>query len=156
MKRTILVAALLVLIGSSVSAQSVEIDFDHIFEHHGSIMLLLDAETGAIIHANQAASDFYGYTIKELESMSLADLDIMEAEAVEARMETAVEQNLSSVFVEHRLANGESAMCRSMHVPIQWTALTLFLPWSMTLPITSVRRRRIAGIPISFSVCPHF
>ena len=47
-----------------------------LFEDNIAVMLLLDAHTGEILDANQAAANFYGYSREELKNMRIANLNI--------------------------------------------------------------------------------
>lgn len=60
------------LIGIAAASALLEEDiWGTVFDKHGSIMLLVDVESGRIINANQAAANFYGYSVAELQSMSI-------------------------------------------------------------------------------------
>src|SRR5687768_9966475 len=47
-----------------------------LFDDYPMPKLLIDPADGAIIQANQAASDFYGYSLDELRSLRIRDLNI--------------------------------------------------------------------------------
>ena len=49
---------------------------DILFRKSHIVMLLVDSETGAIVDANLAASNFYGYTIGQLINKKIQDLDV--------------------------------------------------------------------------------
>jgi PAS domain S-box-containing protein len=51
-----------------------EIKFKSLFEQHSAIMLIVDPVTNTIIHANESAANFYGWSIKELCQMSTSQL----------------------------------------------------------------------------------
>lgn len=51
-----------------------ETRFHSMFERHGSIMLIIESETGRILDANLAAERFYGRTRDELRSLSMRDI----------------------------------------------------------------------------------
>ncbi|MGI6706516.1 MAG: diguanylate cyclase [Clostridia bacterium] len=91
----------------TANAHSVELDFYEMFEEHGSVMLLIDAKTGAIEHANQAASDFYGYSIQELESMKIHQINVLSEEENNKRIAAATKRKLNNYILEQRLASGE-------------------------------------------------
>lgn len=92
---------------TTVNAHSVEIDFYQMFDEHGSIMLLIDAQTGSIEHANQAASEFYGYTIEQLESMTIHKINAVSPEEVDRRMQAAAREQKNFYVIEQRLASGK-------------------------------------------------
>ncbi len=54
--------------------------FDRMFEEHSAVMLLVEPKSGRILDANNAASQFYGYSVKQLKSMSTAEINIMDPE----------------------------------------------------------------------------
>ena len=76
------------------------------FEKNRAVKLLIDPESGAILDANPAAADFYGYTRDDLRRMRITDLNVLPPAQVAAAMAQAVgEQQLSFRF-QHRLASG--------------------------------------------------
>ncbi|HHW31205.1 MAG TPA: PAS domain-containing protein [Clostridiaceae bacterium] len=91
----------------TVNAHPVEIDFYQIFEEHGTIMLLIDANTGEIEHANKAASIFYGYSLEQLESMKIHEINVLSSEEVNRKMQEAAKNHKSNYILEQRLANGD-------------------------------------------------
>lgn len=91
----------------TANALSIELDFYEMFEEHGSIMLLIDSKTGAIEHANRAASEFYGYTIEELKSLKIHNINVLTTEEIEKRMEAAAKEQKNYFILEQRLANGD-------------------------------------------------
>ncbi|MGI6622069.1 MAG: PAS domain S-box protein [Acetivibrionales bacterium] len=84
-----------------------EIDFYELFEQQGSIMLIIDPQTGEIKHANKAASDFYGYSEYQLESMTINDINILSPDEVEKEMQAALTEQRDHFIFRHRLANGD-------------------------------------------------
>jgi len=50
--------------------------FRKLFESHAAAKILVDPENGAIVEANQAAADFYGWTVEELCRMRLDQIHI--------------------------------------------------------------------------------
>ncbi|WP_420236630.1 PAS domain S-box protein [Telmatobacter bradus] len=51
-----------------------EMRFRRIFEENSSVMLFVDIETGILIDANAAASNFFGYPLQELKGMQASQL----------------------------------------------------------------------------------
>lgn len=92
---------------TTVKTDPANIDFHQMFLNHSAIMLVVDAETGNIIHANRAASEFYGYTITELESMNKRNIIVASPEDIASAMESAREGNVDLFTLSHRLADGE-------------------------------------------------
>jgi len=81
--------------------------FQHFFEHSGSVMMLMDPESGVILAANAAAARFYGYSRLQLTGMPIDLLNPMgETATAAARMRALKEENTYFSF-QHRLASGE-------------------------------------------------
>ena len=104
-----LVLLIIILLNSSsvANAQSLELDFDRLFEDHGSIMMLTGLQTGSIEYANQAAVEFYGYTMEQLMSMKMADINTLNLEERTKEMQTAVNEGRNYFVYQHRIASGE-------------------------------------------------
>ncbi|ADU66272.1 PAS sensor protein [Desulfurispirillum indicum S5] len=77
------------------------------FQRHGAIMLLIDPVSGAILDANQAAEDFYGYTSEELRSFHIQDLNMLSSVEVESERQAAAAEERNFFVFPHRLASGE-------------------------------------------------
>ena len=80
--------------------------YSSLFENTKSAMLIIDPETGNIKQVNTAASTFYGYTIDELQTMTISDLNRLSPEESMARVEKIKNQNQYSFISSHRFANG--------------------------------------------------
>ena len=103
----LLLSVVIILNGSILAnAQSMEPDFHEMFDAHGSIMLLIDLQTGDIEYANEAAAIFYGYTIAELTAMKISEINTLDAESTAAEMELATEEERNSFIFKHRVASG--------------------------------------------------
>ncbi len=81
--------------------------YRQMFENNTSVKLLIDAGDGAIVDANPAAADFYGYPLETLRRMNIAQLNQLSVEEVRAEMALADQQQRRYFNFRHRLANGE-------------------------------------------------
>jgi PAS domain S-box-containing protein len=81
--------------------------YKQMFEGNGSVQWLIDPTTGTIVEANQAASDFYGYSLEELKGMNIIDinkgLDAARAKLLLERMS----REAVTLVSRHSLASGE-------------------------------------------------
>lgn len=77
------------------------------FEKNQAIKLLIDPEDGTIIDANHAASQFYGYSIAQLKSLKIKDINRLTPEQIQLEMADAVSEKRSYFNFRHRLASGE-------------------------------------------------
>ncbi|MCF7794459.1 MAG: PAS domain S-box protein, partial [Candidatus Cloacimonetes bacterium] len=81
--------------------------YKSIFETNKAIKLLIDPETGKIIKANSAASNFYGYSVSEMKKMKITDINILPEKQVHIDMKKAIEEKKLFFQFKHRLASGE-------------------------------------------------
>jgi PAS domain S-box-containing protein len=78
-----------------------------LFEKNRAIQLLVDAATGAVIDANPAACDFYGYTRERLRQMTIGEINALDAHAQQHVVEMIRAEKRHHFVVRHRLADGE-------------------------------------------------
>ncbi len=80
--------------------------FRKLFEQHAAIKILIDPDTGAIIDANQAASDFYGWTIEELRQMRIQQINQLSLADVKSNMEKCCASEQNRFLFRHQRADG--------------------------------------------------
>ncbi len=83
-----------------------EEQFASMFRKHSAVMLLVEPETGAIIDANQAAVDFYGYPHAKLLGMKTSDINKMPPEALKQAREAAASGERCVFSFLHTTATG--------------------------------------------------
>lgn len=81
--------------------------YRQMFEKNRAIKLLIDPESGAIVDANSAACDFYGYTLAELKTKNISAINTLPTEQIFATLEQVVSGKLWYFAPQHRLASGE-------------------------------------------------
>ncbi len=81
--------------------------FRLMFERHHAIMLIVEPESGLILDANRAAANFYGYSLDDLRSMSIQQINALPPEEHAAERKRAVAEERNYFIFPHRLANGE-------------------------------------------------
>lgn len=69
-------------------------------------MILIDAKSGAILDANPAAQNFYGYSLSAFQQLTLFDINERQADAVRAEMQQIIESCPDCLYSTHRLADG--------------------------------------------------
>ena len=78
------------------------------FENNRAVKLLIDPESGAIVDANMAACDYYGYTRDELLALHVWDINVRGEEQVRAASwARAPSQERSYFQFRHMRASGE-------------------------------------------------
>ncbi|HET7459268.1 MAG TPA: PAS domain S-box protein [Gemmatimonadaceae bacterium] len=84
-----------------------EARYRQMFAGNGAVQLVLDARTGAINDANEAAAEFYGYSVGELRRMNIGDLNTLGHADLAARLEAAGRADRPTFNFVHRLRSGE-------------------------------------------------
>jgi len=79
----------------------------HMFAHNPAIKLLIDATTGALVEANQAACGFYGYSRVEMLRLKMSAIADVRPDLILAKLAGATRDEHSSFTARHRLASGE-------------------------------------------------
>lgn len=74
--------------------------------YHSAAMLMVDAESGRIIDANESAAKFYGYSVERLIGMDIDQINILGHEAVAREREMAAREERNYFVFPHRLADG--------------------------------------------------
>ncbi|MGY2573419.1 diguanylate cyclase domain-containing protein [Vibrio sp. C8] len=88
------------------------------FEEHQMVMLLIHPKTGNIVKANASASEFYGYSISELESMKIQEINTLSKEATRAEMQLARKEKRNYFIFKHQLKNGNLKTVEVSSIPI--------------------------------------
>ena len=99
-------------------AQALE-NFNVIFNSHHATMLLIEPSSGKIIDANSAAEQFYGYSAKQLKSMSIQDINMLSAEQVRTERQQAHSENRNYFIFRHKTANNQIKTVRVFSSPIE-------------------------------------
>jgi diguanylate cyclase (GGDEF)-like protein/PAS domain S-box-containing protein len=81
--------------------------YRQMFENNRAVQLLIDPVHGAIVDANVAAADFYGYSIEELRALRIWDINVWGEERVREEMSNARSQERSYFVFRHMRSNGE-------------------------------------------------
>jgi diguanylate cyclase (GGDEF)-like protein/PAS domain S-box-containing protein len=81
--------------------------YRQMFENNRAVQLLIDPVNGAIVDANMAAADFYGYSVDELRALRIWDINVWGEERVREEMANAKSQERSYFVFRHMRSNGE-------------------------------------------------
>ncbi len=76
------------------------------FRNNHAVMLIIEPQSGNIIDANPAASNFYGYTIAKLKQMKITQINTLSRDQLIIEMELARTQKRNHFFFKHKLADG--------------------------------------------------
>ena len=80
--------------------------FRKLFKGHSAPKLVIDSETGAIIDANEASAQFYGWPVEELKQMRIQQISLLSPEDVKAGLKKIVSQGAARLEFRHRRADG--------------------------------------------------
>ncbi|MFP4486952.1 MAG: PAS domain S-box protein [Campylobacterales bacterium] len=100
---------------------------DDIIDNHSSIMLLIDPVSGKIIKANNSASEFYGFSVEELEDMNIQDINTFTKSQIANEMKSADLEDRNYFIFRHRLKSGETTRVEVYSSPIVHQDKTLLL-----------------------------
>jgi diguanylate cyclase (GGDEF)-like protein/PAS domain S-box-containing protein len=81
--------------------------YRQMFENNRAVQILLDPVTGAIVDANVAAVEFYGWDIDTLRSMHIWQINMLDENEIRREMANASQQRRSYFVFQHKLANGD-------------------------------------------------
>ena len=84
-----------------------EARFRHLFKDSGTVMLVIEPESGEITGANHAAEAFYGYPREKLVGANIALLNTLPADQIKKERVRALREQRNYFSFEHRLASGE-------------------------------------------------
>jgi PAS domain S-box-containing protein len=113
--------------------------FRAMFEAHSAPMLLIEPQSGDIEEANVAAAEFYGYSIGELTSMSIQQINRRSPSEVAAERRRARAHDRNHFEFEHELASGEVRTVEVHSSPIEVDGRELL--FSIVHDITERKRR---------------
>lgn len=119
-----IIVVVLILIASLPCQAEEEQHMANLFERHGSVMLIIDPNTGAIERANKAAAEFYGYPAEELEKMRIQDINMLTPEEVVQEMKLAAVEERNYFNFQHLLASGDIRHVEVYSYPVQWEGKT--------------------------------
>lgn len=112
--------------------------YRQMFENTRAVQWLIDPETGAIVDANMAACDYYGYTRDELRSMRVWDINVRGETGVRRELARASSQESSLFQFRHMIASGEIRDVEVHSGPVDIGGRTLL--YSIINDITERRR----------------
>ena len=104
--------------------------------------LIIDPNTGYILHANQFALDFYGYTHEQLQQMKISDINLLTPEDIQKEMAKASEESRNHFNFRHRLANNEVWNVKVISGPFEYNHKKLL--FSSIKPINKLSETSVA------------
>ena len=93
--------------------------YRQMFNEHSTIQVLINPVTGAIVQANPAAAQFYGYPVDSLQHLNLAQINMLSPEQNLAWMQQARNRTSDHFIFQQRLASGAIRDVEVHATPIQ-------------------------------------
>jgi len=121
----LVIALSLMLIGANIDGTDEEFDEFELFMNHGTIMLIINPENGMIFFANNAAAEFYQYTIEEFSSINIADINMLSPDEVQTEMALAKVQLRNYFNFEHKIKDGTIKNVEVYSYPINYNSENL-------------------------------
>ena len=116
--------------------------FKTFFQNHPAVFLLLDPSDGRILDSNKAAAVFYGYTISQLKTMFISDINTLSAQQIFEEMKSVKNGTKDHFQFKHRLANGEIRDIEAFASPIEYEGNTTLV--SINFDITERKKAEVA------------
>jgi len=92
--------------------------YQSMFEENRAIQLLIDPQTHQIIDANNAAAEFYGYSVLKLTEMNIHDISTSPDNQTNRIVEEIINKGIKHHQLQHRLASGETRYIEAFSSPI--------------------------------------
>lgn len=86
--------------------QESELKFRKLFEDHSAVKLIIDAQTGQIADANEAAAVFYGYHRDELISMNISQINLLDEAQLKVEIQKVIDKQKIHFEFKHLKKDG--------------------------------------------------
>ena len=116
--------------------------YREMFTNNCSVKLVVDPSNGAIIDANPAAADFYGYPLDVLKTLQISDINTQPMTQVQDLMRAVEQQHRWHFTTTHRVANGEVREVEVYSGPITFAGKPAL--YSIIHDITERERAQVA------------
>lgn len=101
--------------------------FQRVFDHHSSMMWLLDATDQTIVEANDAAAAFYGYTKDEMRGMSIEQINRTGRKLITCTINQILSGRQHTFQLTHTLSSGEERIIQIHSSPVEIESKVLLL-----------------------------
>jgi PAS domain S-box-containing protein len=80
--------------------------YRNVFENHTAVKLIIDPDTGSIIEANEAAVNYYGWSLEQRKQMKIQEINTLPPEDIKKAMEKVRTKKRTHFEFRHRRADG--------------------------------------------------
>ncbi|MBU0689816.1 MAG: EAL domain-containing protein [Gammaproteobacteria bacterium] len=109
----------------TLELQKSEARFRQMFESHASPMLLIEPVNGNLVNANLAAANFYGYSIEQMKTMRISQINTQNPEETAVERTQALREERNYFVFPHRLADGSLRTVEVHSSPVEVDGRTL-------------------------------
>lgn len=88
--------------------QESELKFRKLFEDHSAVKLIIDAQTGQIADANEAAATFYGYNRDELTKMKISQINLLDEAQINVEIQKVIDKQKIHFEFKHIKKDGST------------------------------------------------
>ena len=113
--------------------------YKQLFEANKIPVLIICPDTGKILNANKASLNFYGYSLKEIRSLHIYDINILSDDEINEEMSLAKKEQRDCFNFKHKLKDGEVIDVEVYSGPMKYNNKTIL--YSIIFNIT--KRRNI-------------
>ncbi len=121
-----------------------------LFEKNPAVKLLIDPESGAIVEANTASCEFYGYNMDEITRLKIFDLNLYSEPDTRSAMKRARRREQTVFEFQHVLANGQvrdvQVFCGPVRVGEQQLLYSIVTDITVRKEAEAERNRLMAAI----------
>ncbi|WMW22824.1 PAS domain S-box protein [Methanolobus mangrovi] len=105
----------------------IKVDYTQLINNNNAVMFLIDPESLQIINANNAASNYYGWSCEELRQMKISQIDLLPEEKIRAEFSKAIKLVKNNFTFKHQLHNHDIHDVDICAVPINTEEKTLLI-----------------------------
>jgi PAS domain S-box-containing protein len=116
-----------------------------LFVNNPAIMLLIEPDTGRIVHANKTACHFYGYDEGTITNMRLSEISTVPFDEYSNRIRLAKSNQKNYFIAPHRLANNEIKDVEIFLAPINYKGNPLLFSIVQDISGTRSTNRSLKG-----------
>lgn len=98
--------------------------------------LIINPQTGYILHANKVALEFYGYTSAQIHRLKISDINLLTPEAIQNEMARATAESRNHFNFRHKLSNSDIWDVKVISGPFEYNGEKLL--FSTIEPINKV------------------
>lgn len=97
-----------------------EESYRKLFEDHAAVKMLIDPDSGAIVDANRAAADYYGWPREQLQRMNIRQINRSASDVLENSIKKTMAEHDAHFEFHHQLADGSIRDVEVFSSRVRW------------------------------------